>query len=61
MVGRREAKEWAQAHLRGLFASPPAPFTPDFTLDEAGLVHNVERVIRGKADVGVPDAGVVGG
>ena len=49
MVGRREAKEWAQAHLTGLFASPPVPFTPDFRLDEAGVVHNVERVIAAGA------------
>ena len=35
MVGGHEAKEWAQAHLTGLFASPPVPFTPGFALDEA--------------------------
>lgn len=49
MVGRREAKEWAGAHLKGLFSSPSAPFTPDFELDEPGLVHNVERVIAAGA------------
>ena len=53
MVGRRDAKEWAKAHLRGLYASPAAPFTPDFDLDEVGLVENVERVIAtGASGVG---------
>jgi 4-hydroxy-tetrahydrodipicolinate synthase len=45
MVSRREAKDWAKEHLRGLFSSPSAPFTPDFAMDEAGVVRNVERVI----------------
>ncbi|MFP6707774.1 MAG: hypothetical protein VCE75_17425, partial [Alphaproteobacteria bacterium] len=49
MVGRREAKEWAKAHLKGLFSSPSAPFTADFTLDEAGVVRNVERVLAAGA------------
>lgn len=49
MVGRREAKEWARAHLKGLFTSPPAPFTPELTLDEAGVSHNVERVLAAGA------------
>lgn len=53
MVSRSEAKEWAQAHLKGLFCSPSAPFTPDFALDEAGLVSNVERAIAdGASGVG---------
>ena len=53
MVGRRDAKDWAKAHLTGLFASPSAPFRPDFTLDEAGVVTNVERVLAtGASGVG---------
>lgn len=43
MVGRSEAKEWAKENLKGLVCSPAAPFTPDFLLDEVGLVENVER------------------
>jgi 4-hydroxy-tetrahydrodipicolinate synthase len=50
MVGRHEAKDWAKAHLNGLFSSPSAPFTPDFALDEAGVVKNVERVIAAGAN-----------
>ena len=49
MVGRSEAKEWAQSHLKGLFCSPPAPFTPEFALDEAGVGRNVERAIAAGA------------
>ena len=49
MAGRREAKEWAKENLTGLFSSPSAPFTPDFALDEAGVVRNVERVIAAGA------------
>ena len=49
MVGRHEAKEWAKAHLKGLFSSPSAPFTANFALDQAGVVKNVERVIAAGA------------
>lgn len=49
MVGRREAKEWAKENLKGLFASPAAPFTDSFTLDETGVAKNVERVIAAGA------------
>ena len=53
MVGRNEAKEWAKEHLKGLFASPPAPFNDDFLLDEMGLAVNTERVIDvGGAGIG---------
>jgi len=53
MVGRSEAKEWAKEHLKGLFSSPPAPFTSDFSLDEAGVIGNVERVLStGASGVG---------
>lgn len=49
MVGRHEAKDWARTHLKGLFSSPSAPFTPAFDLDEAGIVRNVERVLAAGA------------
>ena len=53
MVGRREAKEWAKENLKGMFSSPPAPFTSDFSLDEAGVVLNVERLLStGASGVG---------
>jgi hypothetical protein len=49
MVGRHEAKEWAKAHLKGMFSSPSAPFTANFALDQAGVIKNVERVIAAGA------------
>lgn len=49
MVGRHEAKDWAQAHLKGLFCSPPVPFTREYALDEVGVAENVERVIAAGA------------
>jgi 4-hydroxy-tetrahydrodipicolinate synthase len=45
MVGRHEAKEWALAHLKGIFTSPSAPLTDDFKLDESGLISNAQRAI----------------
>lgn len=53
MVGRHEAKDWAKEHLKGLFSSPSAPYTPDFELDTAGIVRNAERVVaNGASGVG---------
>tara|TARA_A100001037_G_C15081835_1_gene604682 strand:- start:1115 stop:1300 length:186 start_codon:yes stop_codon:yes gene_type:complete len=53
MVGRNEAKEWAKEHLKGLFASPPAPFNDEFLLDEMGVAVNTERMIDvGGAGIG---------
>ena len=49
MVGRRDAKDWAREHLKGLFCSPAAPFTAEFALDEAGVVANVERSLAAGA------------
>jgi 4-hydroxy-tetrahydrodipicolinate synthase len=49
MANKREAKEWAKANMKGLFTSPTIPFTPDFKLDEAGIRHNVEHMLKVKA------------
>jgi 4-hydroxy-tetrahydrodipicolinate synthase len=35
--------------MKGLWTSPMFPFTPDFRLDEAGIRHNVERMLQVKA------------
>lgn len=50
MANRKEAKEWARAHLKGLFTSPSIPFTADFKLDEAGMRKNVAHISALKAD-----------
>jgi 4-hydroxy-tetrahydrodipicolinate synthase len=49
MAKRHEAKEWAREKIRGLFTSPTIPFTPDLRLDEAGIRHNVDRMVAAKA------------
>ncbi len=49
MVHKRDAKDWARAHMKGLWTSPMFPFTPDFKLDEAGIRNNVERMLQVKA------------
>ncbi len=49
MANRRDAKDWAREHLKGLFTSPMIPFGPDLKLDEAGIRHNVERMLQAKA------------
>jgi len=48
MIHKKEAKEWARATMKGLWTSPMFPFTPDYRLDEAGIRHNVERMLQAK-------------
>jgi 4-hydroxy-tetrahydrodipicolinate synthase len=50
MIRKREAKEWAREHMKGLWTTPTIPFTGDFKLDEAGIRHNVDRMIQAKCD-----------
>ncbi|HVE49058.1 MAG TPA: dihydrodipicolinate synthase family protein [Casimicrobiaceae bacterium] len=48
---RSDAKAYARAHLRGVWAATPTPFKDDFSLDEAGLRQNLKHWI-GALDVG---------
>lgn len=50
MIHKRDAKDWAKTHVKGIWTSPIIPFTPDLRLDEAGIRNNVERMIQAKAD-----------
>jgi 4-hydroxy-tetrahydrodipicolinate synthase len=50
MIHKREAKEWARENMKGLWTTPTIPFTADYKLDEAGIRHNVERMIQAKVD-----------
>ena len=47
---KEEAKEYARAHLRGIWAATLTPFTPDLRLDEAGWRHNLRHWYR---DLGI--------
>jgi 4-hydroxy-tetrahydrodipicolinate synthase len=49
MIGKKDAKDWARERMKGLWTSPMFPFTPDYRLDEAGIRHNVERMLQVKA------------
>lgn len=49
MVHKKDAKDWAREHLRGIWTSPTIPFNEDFSLNEAGIRHNVNRMIEAKA------------
>jgi 4-hydroxy-tetrahydrodipicolinate synthase len=41
-----EAKAWAREKLVGQWTTMVTPFTPDDRLDEPGLAHNVEHVLK---------------
>lgn len=49
MVSRKDAKDWAREHMKGLWTSPMYPFKPDGALDEPGIRNNVEYMIKSKA------------
>ncbi|MBI3041828.1 MAG: dihydrodipicolinate synthase family protein [Betaproteobacteria bacterium] len=49
MISKKDAKDWARERMKGLWTSPMFPFTPDYRLDEAGIRHNVERMLQVKA------------
>ena len=40
---KEEAKEYARAHLRGIWAATLTPFTPELRLDEAGWRRNLRH------------------
>jgi len=47
---RQDAKAYARAHLRGLWAATLTPFAPDLRLDEAGWRRNLRHWYR---DLGI--------
>lgn len=49
MASRKDAKDWAREHMKGLWTSPMYPFRPDGALDEPGIRNNVEYMIKSKA------------
>ncbi|MFI4889057.1 MAG: dihydrodipicolinate synthase family protein [Steroidobacterales bacterium] len=40
-----EAREFARAHLRGIWAATPTPFLPDLSLDAGGFAKNLRHWI----------------
>jgi 4-hydroxy-tetrahydrodipicolinate synthase len=49
MANRKDAKDWAREHMKGLWTSPMYPFTQDYKLDEAGIRGNVEYMLKAKS------------
>ena len=43
---KADAKAYARAHLRGVWAATATPFTPDLRLDEAGFKTNLKHWIE---------------
>src|SRR5687768_13268430 len=50
---KEEAKEYARAHLRGIWAATLTPFTPELRLDEAGWRRNLRHWYRELAIAGL--------
>src|SRR5213593_2772345 len=42
---RREAKDYAREHFKGIWAAALTPFAPDLAVDEAGLRKNLRHWI----------------
>jgi 4-hydroxy-tetrahydrodipicolinate synthase len=47
---KRDAKDYAREHLRGIWAAAMTPFTPDLAIDEAGFVRNMRHWV---GDLGI--------
>ena len=54
---RREAKDYARQHFKGIWAAALTPFAPDLAVDEAGLRRNLRHWID---DLGIDGVFVCG-
>jgi len=54
---RRDAKDYARAHFKGIWAAALTPFTPDLAIDEAGLRANFRHWVD---DLGIDGVFVSG-
>ena len=54
---RREAKDYARQHFKGIWAAALTPFAPNLALDEAGLRRNLRHWID---DLGIDGVFVCG-
>src|SRR5262245_56928441 len=54
---RRNAKDHARAHFKGIWAAALTPFAPDLALDEAGLRRNLRHWVD---DLGIDGVFVCG-
>jgi len=54
---KRDAKEYARTHMKGIWAAALMPFAPDLSIDEAGFRHNLRHWID---DLGIDGVFVAG-
>lgn len=57
---KRDAKDYARAHLRGIWAAALTPFAPDLAIDEDGLRRNLRHWYRDLGIAGIFVAGKQG-
>src|SRR6266536_4500297 len=55
--GRRDAKDYAREHFKGIWAAALTPFAPNLALDEAGLRRNLRHWVD---DLGIDGVFVCG-
>ena len=55
--GRNEAKAYAQANLKGIWAAALQPFKPDLSIDEAGMRDNIRHWVE---DLGIDGVFIAG-
>ncbi len=54
---KREAKDYAREHMRGIWAAALTPFTPDLQLDETGFRNNLRHWVQ---DLGIAGLFIAG-
>ena len=54
---KRDAKEYARTHMKGIWAAALMPFAPDLSIDEAGLRRNLRHWVD---DLGIDGVFVAG-
>src|SRR5689334_17284281 len=50
MIHKKDAKDWAREHARGLWTNPTFCFDANLQLDDAGTRRNVEYCVQVRAD-----------
>ena len=54
---KRDAKEYARTHMKGIWAAALMPFAPDLSIDEAGFRRNLRHWV---GDLGIDGVFVAG-
>ena len=57
MYSKREAKEYARAHMKGIWAAALMPFAEDLSIDEAGFRRNLRHWVD---DLGIDGVFIAG-